>query len=162
MYLLFPSCATNIQLQKSHLLQNLNLDKDFTIEGKFKIEINNLNQSGYFTVNKTKDTVKIRIGKNYLLPDKEFTYDIYDYLPISEIGNSINLPLNEKIVTEKLNIKYFLEAMLGKRITKKDKKWEIIYSDKYFISEGHDVPQKIKFKSESINLELILQKAIRK
>ena len=95
MYLLFPSCATNIQLQKSHILQNLNLDKDFTIEGKFKIEINNLNQSGYFTVNKTKDTVKIRIGKNYLLPDKEFTYDIYDYLPISEIGSRDPIPMSD-------------------------------------------------------------------
>ena len=162
MYLLFPSCATNIQLQKSHILQNLNLDKDFTIEGKFKIEINNLNQSGYFTVNKTKNTVIIGIGKNYLLPEKEFTYNFYDYMPISEISNSINLPLNEKLVTEKLNIKYFFEAILGKQITKKDKNWEVIYSDKYFISEGHNVPQKIKFKSESINLEIILQKAIRK
>ena len=42
-------CAANFKSHHSNYSQDLNLTGDFTIEGKFRIKINNKSEKGYFT-----------------------------------------------------------------------------------------------------------------
>ena len=49
------NCASNSKLIPS--LKNINQNGDFTIEGKFKIKINKIQENGYFILKKQKNTM---------------------------------------------------------------------------------------------------------
>ena len=158
--LILNSCATNLQSSKFSGSQDINLSKDFTIEGKFKIKLNNNSQSGYFIVSKRNNSVSLKIGKNYLLPEKEFFYEINDYLTISQITYMPLNNLNEKLFNEKLSIQFFLEALLGLPLSKEDSFWKLIYPDNFQVIDGYKFPFKIRFNYESFNLEIVLNKVV--
>ena len=63
----------------------------------------------------------VRIGKNYLLPEKEFTYDIYGYLLISEISNSNYTSLKEKLLKD--HQLYFSRYQKGDKLLKVKKNY---------------------------------------
>ena len=156
--LLLFSCATNTHHHEPLISQDININNNFIIEGKFKIKINNLTDSGYFIVSKINNEVLLKIGKNFLMPEKEFLYDIKDSLIMSEI---INLPvknLKKDLVNKKLQITYVLETILGKLPIIKDNEWKATYPNKFQVKEGNKFPKRVLFSYKSISLDLFLSR----
>ena len=57
---------------------------DFNIEGKFKLTYLEYKDSGYFVLKKKKNSVELTLGKNYLLPEETFLFDIRESIFLSE------------------------------------------------------------------------------
>ena len=62
------SCVSYSKLTPS--TQIINQNEDFTIEGKFKIKINSIQENGYFILKKQNNLINLTLGNNYLLPEK--------------------------------------------------------------------------------------------
>ncbi len=117
--LILYSCTTKLQSFKPTLTQQVNIDDNFTIEGKFKIKLNKDIQSGYFIISKKDNSVSLMIGKNYLLPERKFMYQVNDYLNLSKISN-LQIEKNEERISDgKLEIRTLLQALLGNLPPKK-------------------------------------------
>ena len=77
------SCVSYSKLTPS--TQIINQNEDFTIEGKFKIKINSIQENGYFILKKQNSLINLTLGKNYLLPEKELNFQYHDLIFISEL-----------------------------------------------------------------------------
>ena len=64
------SCAT--QNNSLNDLKNINVENNFFISGKFKASFADSKVSGYFKLKKNLDLIQLTIGKNYLVPEKDF------------------------------------------------------------------------------------------
>ena len=42
-------------------------------------------ENGYFLLNKQNNTVNLTLGRNYLLPERELTFDYKDLIVLSEL-----------------------------------------------------------------------------
>ena len=60
------SCMSYSKLTPSTHIINQN--EDFTIEGKFKIKINNIQENGYFILKKQNNLINLILGKNFGYP----------------------------------------------------------------------------------------------
>ena len=150
------SCGTKLQSVKSPFIPFININENFTIEGKFKIKINQEVQSGYFHVAKTNSSVSLRIGKNYILPERIFYYKLDNYLKLSEISETSLGGLEEELLNKKLEIDFLLKTLLGRPILKNNNNWEIFYPEGFHVVEGYEIPISIQFIYKSVNLEILL------
>jgi len=51
-----------------------NTEDSLSISAKFKASYADSKESGYFVINKSKERIRFVIGKNFLLPEKEFLF----------------------------------------------------------------------------------------
>ena len=155
------SCGTKLQPFKSPFIPFININENFTIEGKFKIKINQEVQSGYFHVTKTNSSVSLRMGKNFILPERIFYYKLDNYLKLSEISETSLSGLEENLLNQKLEIKFLLKTLLGKPILKNNNNWEIFYPEGFHVVEGYEIPISIQFIYKSVNLEILLKRIVK-
>jgi len=155
------SCGTKLQSVKSPFIPFININENFTIEGKFKIKINQEVQSGYFHVAKTNSSVSLRIGKNYILPERIFYYKLDNYLKLSEISETSLGGLEEELLNKKLEIDFLLKTLLGRPILKNNNNWEIFYPEGFRVEEGYEIPISIQFIYKSVILEIILKRIVK-
>ncbi|MDB3975882.1 hypothetical protein N9442_00865 [Gammaproteobacteria bacterium] len=106
---LFVGCAS-VSIEPQKLNENItSINENFTIKGKFKLSFKDSKETGYFTIEKYKSTVSMTLGKNYLLPEKDFFLDLRENFQLVEFldteKNQIRLP--------NVPVQSFLELFLG-------------------------------------------------
>ncbi|MDC0545733.1 hypothetical protein OAO62_02770 [Gammaproteobacteria bacterium] len=106
---LFVGCAS-VSIEPQKLNENItSINENFTIKGKFKLSFKDSKETGYFTIEKYKSTVSMTLGKNYLLPEKDFFLDLRESFQLVEFldteKNKIRLP--------NVPVQNFLELFLG-------------------------------------------------
>ncbi|MDC0590625.1 hypothetical protein OAP13_01805 [Gammaproteobacteria bacterium] len=106
---LFAGCAS-VSIEPQKLNENItSINENFTIKGKFKLSFKDSKVTGYFTIEKYKSTVSMTLGKNYLLPEKDFFLDLRESFQFVEFldteKNQIRLP--------NVPVQSFLELFLG-------------------------------------------------
>ena len=106
---LFAGCAS-VSIEPQKLNENItSINENFKIKGKFKLSFKDSKETGYFTIEKYKSTVSMTLGKNYLLPEKDFFLDLRESLKLVEFldteKNQIRLP--------NVPVQSFLELFLG-------------------------------------------------
>ena len=106
---LFAGCAS-VSIEPQKLNENItSINENFTIKGKFKLSFKDSKETGYFTIEKYKSTVSMTLGKNYLLPEKDFFLDLRENFQLVEFldtqKNQIRLP--------NVPVQSFLELFLG-------------------------------------------------
>ena len=106
---LFAGCAS-VSIEPQKLNENISsIKENFTINGKFKLSFRDSKETGYFTIEKYRSTVSMTLGKNYLLPEKDFFLDLRENFQLVEFldteMNQIRLP--------DVPVQSFLELFLG-------------------------------------------------
>ena len=106
---LFAGCAS-VSIEPQKLNENItSINENFKIKGKFKLSFEDSKETGYFTIEKYKSTVSMTLGKNYLLPEKDFFLDLRESFKLVEFldteKNQIRLP--------NVPVQSFLELFLG-------------------------------------------------
>ena len=96
------SCVSYSKLTPS--TQIINQNEDFTIEGKFKIKINSIQENGYFILKKQNNLINLTLGKNYLLPEKELNFQYQDLIFLSELINPEEQGFSYEIFPQRLEI----------------------------------------------------------
>ena len=106
---LFAGCAS-VSIEPQKFNENItSINENFKIRGKFKLSFKDSKETGYFTIEKYKSTVSMTLGKNYLLPEKDFFLDLRESFQLVEFldteKNQIRLP--------NMPVQSFLELFLG-------------------------------------------------
>ena len=106
---LFAGCAS-VSIEPQKFNENItSINENFKIRGKFKLSFKDSKETGYFTIEKYKSTVSMTLGKNYLLPEKDFFLDLRESFQLVEFldteKNQIRLP--------NVPVQSFLELFLG-------------------------------------------------
>ena len=89
-----------------------NSSVNFNIEGKFKLTYLEYKESGYFVLKKKTNSVELTLGKNYLLPEETFLFDIRESIFLSEFfGKDANnlKPISFKVY-EFLNLFFGIKS----------------------------------------------------
>ena len=150
------SCASINQFTPS--TQIILQKEDFTIEGKFKIKINNIRENGYFLLKKQNNTVNLTLGRNYLLPERELTFDYKDLIVLSELINAEDKNFTYKPFPKNLRVEQLISLILGKEDIKQIDSWYINYPQGIKEISGFQVPQKTLLISGDSSIEFILKK----
>ena len=150
------SCTSINQLTPS--TQIILQKEDFTIEGKFKIKINSIRENGYFLLKKKNNTVNLTLGRNYLLPERELTFDYKDLIVLSELINAEDKNFTYKPSPKNLRVEQLISLILGKKDLKQIESWNIYYPQGMKEINGFQVPQKTVLVSEDSSMEFILKK----
>ena len=152
------SCASSVLLIDSPSIGKVNISENFTIEGKFKIKINEDVRYGYFTVLKINDSVSLSIGKNYLLPEAKLFYKLHDLLELNvTLSKSIDLEIDK----EKFKVKDFLEVLLSSEPMKLENGLEIVYPKGIRVVDDYKFPRSIRVIYKYTSLEILLKKVIK-
>ena len=150
------SCVSYSKLTPS--TQIINQNEDFTIEGKFKIKINNIQENGYFILKKQNNLINLTLGKNYLLPEKELNFQYQDLIFLSELINPEEQGFSYEIFPQRLEIGQLISIILGKGYINKVDSWFIDYPESSQKIIGFEVPAKTRFVNGDSSIEFILKK----
>ena len=155
------SCASSVLLIDSPSIGKVNISENFTIEGKFKIKINEDVRYGYFTVLKINDSVSLSIGKNYLLPEAKLFYKLHDYVDLLELNVTLSKSIDLEIDKEKFKVKDFLEVLLSSEPMKLENGLEIVYPKGIRVVDDYKFPRSIRVIYKYTSLEILLKKVIK-
>ena len=129
----------------------ISIQENFSIEGKFKLSNLDSKETGYFVINKKLNTISLTLGKNYLLPERNYIFDIREKINIkSFIEEGETLPSLPDIKVLDL-----LELFLGFKSNELGK--ENITT----IMEYEDTsvfPSKILMSNEDFELTLLIKR----
>ena len=150
------SCVSYSKLTPS--TQIINQNEDFTIEGKFKIKINSIQENGYFILKKQNNLINLTLGKNYLLPEKELNFQYQDLIFLSELVNSEEQGFSYEIFPQRLEIGQLISIILGKGYINRIDAWFIDYPESSQKITGFEVPAKTRFVNGDSSIEFILKK----
>ena len=131
--------------------------EDFTIEGKFKIKINSFRENGYFLLKKQNNTVNLTLGKSYLLPERELTFDHKDLIVLSELIDTEDKNFTYKLFPQNLRIEQLISLLLGQQDLKQIESWYIYYPQGIKEINGFQAPRKILLASGDSSIEFILK-----
>jgi len=150
------SCVSYFKLTPS--TQIINQNEDFTIEGKFKIKINSIQENGYFILKKQNNLINLTLGKNYLLPEKELNFQYQDLIFLSELINPEEQGFSYEIFPQRLEIGQLISIILGKGYINRIDAWFIDYPESSQKITGFEVPVKTHFVNGDSSIEFILKK----
>ena len=150
------SCVPYSKLTPS--TQIINQNEDFTIEGKFKIKINSIQENGYFILKKQNNLINLTLGKNYLLPEKELNFQYQDLIFLSELINPEEQGFSYEIFPQRLEIGQLISIILGKGYINRIDAWFIDYPESSQKITGFEVPAKTRFVNGDSSIEFILKK----
>ena len=110
--LFLASCSSTSHSIKLNQTNDIEIANNFSLEGKFKVSMLDSKETGYFFLKKTRNTVQINVGKNYLLPEEELLVDIREDLEISKIIHNANRNKLDKSL-DKIRINDFIKIIFG-------------------------------------------------
>ena len=144
-------CSSLSQDSKKTSGEPISIQENFNIEGKFKLSNLDSKETGYFVINKKLNTISLTLGKNYLLPERNYIFDIREKINIkSFIEEGVTVPSLPDIKVLDL-----LELFLGFKSNKLDK--ENIAT----IMEYEDTsvfPSKVLMSNEDFELTLLIKR----
>ena len=86
-------CSSLSQDSKKTSGEPISIQENFNIEGKFKLSNLDSKETGYFVINKKLNTISLTLGKNYLLPERNYIFDIREKINIkSFIEEGVTIP----------------------------------------------------------------------
>ena len=150
------SCVSYSKLTPS--TQIINQNEDFTIEGKFKIKINSIQENGYFILKKQNNLINLTLGKNYLLPEKELNFQYQDLIFLSELINTEEQGFSYENFPQRLEVGQLISIILGKGYINRIDAWLIDYPESSQKIPGFEVPAKTRFVNGDSSIEFILKK----
>ena len=154
--LFLASCSSTSGLLKPYLKNNIDIADNFSIKGKFKLSMPDSKETGYFFLKKTRNIVKINIGKNYLLPEEELLLDIREDLDIKRLISKTN---QKKLYLDFNTIKVddFIKILVGHEVDLSSYNNLEVFRD--FNEREKVLPTKVKLKTANYEL-IILNKTI--
>ena len=129
----------------------ISIQENFSIEGKFKLSNLDSKETGYFVINKKLNTISLTLGKNYLLPERNYIFDIREKINIkSFIEEGVTAPSLPDIKVLDL-----LELFLGTESN------ELSKENITTIMEYEDTsvfPSKVLMSNEDFELTLLIKR----
>ena len=157
--LITTGCATKIQLINDPYSYNLNLERDFIIEGKFKLNFKDLIETGYFSIHKKGTTVELDLGRNFLLPNKRLKFNLEQDIELGDFLKALNFSNYEMYQEKKrLTIRKFLLFLTGNSQSRIENNWEVTYPEDVEMTNHSKIPKIIVITSEEIILKLLIKK----
>jgi|TARA_B110000881_G_C18386900_1_gene419015 hypothetical protein len=151
------SCAN--QNNSLNDLKNINFENNFLISGKFKASFADSKVSGYFKLKKNLDLIQLTIGKNYLVPEKDFFFYSGEQIDIKKLLG-FQAYNNNKISSKlELSTGRLLEILSGKSNMGSDD-WKVTYPQNLKKMGSSDLPEKIIITNNELKLEIIKSRYI--
>ena len=127
----------------------ISIQENFRIDGKFKVSNMDSKETGYFVIDKKLNTISLTLGKNYLLPERNFIFDIRENINIKEFidDKATDLSLPE------IKLMSLLELFIGLQSNEFEKENITVYMD---FKEPSSNPSKISMSREDFELTLLI------
>ena len=148
------SCSTKPQLIKNSELKDIQFQSNYTLEGKFKASINDIKETGYFVIKKIENSIELRIGKNYLLPEKKIYFLLGEKLNISDLFYENEINAEYQFSQKSFTLKNLLKYLLGQEQAL-PLNWNIKYPGGISSVNGFKLPKKIVIENNEMKLEII-------
>ena len=98
------------------------------------------------------------MGRNYLLPERELTFNYKDLIVLSELINAEDKNFTYKPFPKNLRVDQLISLILGKEDLKQIDSWYINYPQGIKEIKGFQIPQKTVLVSGDSSIEFILKK----
>ena len=129
----------------------ISIQENFSIEGKFKLSNLDSKETGYFVINKKLNTISLTLGKNYLLHERNYIFDIREKINIqSFIEEGVTVPSLPDIKVLDL-----LELFLGIESNELGKENITIFME---YEDTSVFPSKVLISNEDFELILLIKR----
>jgi hypothetical protein len=143
------SCSSSSQGFNKKYDELISIRENFRIEGKFKVSNMDSKETGYFVIDKKIKTISLTLGKNYLLPERNFIFDIRENINIKEF---IDDEVTDLSLPE-IKLMRLLELFIGLKSNEFEKENITVYMDFKELSLN---PSKIFISREDFELTLLV------
>mgnify|MGYP001216501781 FL=1 len=141
------SISQNTQLSSK---ETIVIQDNFNIEGKFKLSNLDSKETGYFVISKTLNTVSLTLGKNYLLPEENFLFDIREQIDFGNLFDEIELGFE----LPRLNANELIQLFLGTKSSNIERKNLLINMD---FENSKTSPSRIVIYEKDFELTLLVK-----
>jgi hypothetical protein len=143
------ACSSTSQGFNTKYDELISIQENFRIEGKFKVSNMDSKETGYFVIDKKIKTISLTLGKNYLLPERNFIFDVRENISIKEFIDDevtdISLP--------EIKSMSLLELFFGLKPKEFEKENITVYMNFKGLSSN---PSKISISREDFELTLLI------
>lgn len=143
------ACSSTSQGFNTKSDELISIQENFRIEGKFKVSNMDSKETGYFVIDKKIKTISLTLGKNYLLPERNFIFDVRENINIKEF---IDDEVTDLSLPE-IKLMSLLELFIGLKSDEFKKENIIVYMDFKELSSN---PSKISISREDFELTLLI------
>ena len=143
-------CSSLSQDSKKTSGEPISIQENFSIEGKFKLSNLDSKETGYFVISKTTNTVSLTLGKSYLLPEKNFLFDLREQIDFGNLFEESELGFD----LPKLNAKDLIQLLLGTKSSNLKRKNLIINMD---FQDSKTLPSRIVIYEKDFELTLLVK-----
>ena len=144
------ACSSTSQGFNTKSDELISIQENFRIEGKFKVSNMDSKETGYFVIEKKLKTISLTLGKNYLLPERNFIFDVRENINIKEfIDDKVpDLSLPE------IKLMSLLELIIGLKPIEFEQENIAVYMD---FKELSSIPSKISMSRGDFELTLLIK-----
>ena len=143
------ACSSTSQGFNTKSDELISIQENFRIEGKFKVSNMDSKETGYFVIEKKIKTIYLTLGKNYLLPERNFIFDVRENINIKEF---IDDEVTDLSLPE-IKLMSLLELFIGLKSNEFEKENITVYMDFKELSSN---PSKISISREDFELTLLI------
>ena len=143
------SCSSSSQGFNTKHDELVSIQENFRIEGKFKVSNTDSKETGYFVIDKKIKTISLTLGKNYLMPERNFIFDVRENINIKEF---IDDEVTDLSLPE-IKLMSLLELFIGLKSNEFEKENITVYMD---FKEFSSNPYKISILREDFELTLLI------
>ena len=143
------ACSSTSQGFNTKYDELISIQENFRIEGKFKVSNMDSKETGYFVIDKKIKTISLTLGKNYLLPERNFIFDVRENINIKEF---IDDEITDLSLPE-IKLMSLLELFIGLKSNEFKKENITVYMDYKELSSN---PSKISMSREDFELTLLI------
>lgn len=143
------ACSSTSQGFNTKYDELISSQEKFRIEGKFKVSNMDSKETGYFVIDKKIKTISLTLGKNYLLPERNFIFDVRENINIKEF---IDDEVTDLSLPE-IKLMSLLELFIGLKSNEFEKENITVYMDFKELSSN---PSKISMSREDFELTLLI------
>ena len=143
------ACSSTSQGFNTKSDELISIQENFRIEGKFKVSNMDSKETGYFVIDKKIKTISLTLGKNYLLPERNFIFDVRENINIKEF---IDDEVTDLSLPE-IKLMSLLELFIGLKSNEFENENITVSMDFKELSSN---PSKISISREDFELTLLI------
>ena len=144
------ACSSTSQGFNTKSDELISIQENFRIEGKFKVSNMDSKETGYFVIEKKLKTISLTLGKNYLLPERNFIFDVRENINIKEF-------IDDKVPDlsfPEIKLMSLLELIIGLKPIEFEQENIAVYMD---FKELSSIPSKISMSRGDFELTLLIK-----
>ena len=144
------ACSSTSQGFNTKSDELISIQENFRIEGKFKVSNMDSKETGYFVIDKKLKTISLTLGKNYLLPERNFIFDVRENINIKEF-------IDDKVPDlsfPEIKLMSLLELIIGLKPIEFEQENIAVYMD---FKELSSIPSKISMSRGDFELTLLIK-----